>query len=239
MKNGKFENGKKITYKIHYIGFDMDGTLINTMSSSPKIFGRIMAKNFKIDKNIAERFFLETLGLPTYKQIQILLNILKGDTIGKDKAIKLGDEVDAGLIKLKADIFPDVIPVLKILKNKGFKLFLSSSHKEAAIIERLNEFKIKDYFEFYAGKSNDMPKFTKGEPHFRAAAKHFQTPYKKFCKKTLYIGDAKKDIESSVHAGVKAIGRVGTFSSIELLDMGAYDVVYDLSTLPDLISKIK
>lgn len=242
MKNGKLNgvSSKRIKNgSIRFVGFDLDGTLINTMSASPKIFGRLMSKKYGIDNKIAERFFLETLGLPTYQQIQILYNILKGDTIPKEIAIKLGDEVDAGLINLKAEVFPDVLPVLKLLKNNGYKMFLSSSHKKDAIIERLNEFKLMDYFEFCAGKSVDQPKFTKGEPHFRAAAKHFKIPYRRFCKNTIYIGDAKKDIEMSVQAGVKAIGRVGTFSSLELLDTGAHDVVYDLTALPEVISKLK
>lgn len=219
--------------RIKYVGFDLDGTLIDSMTAGPEIFGAHMAK-LGLDRKAAQQYFLETLGTPTATQIRQLL-LQDGQRMRRGKAIRLGNAIDLEFLELDSGVFPEIKDMLDRLVTRGYKLFISSSHKGELIERKLDALGLRDYFTYVIGKKPRKQSFTKGEPHLRVVAKAFGVSYEEFLQSAVYIGDSREDVRTAVKAGIIAIGREGTFDKKALLDDGASEVLDDLSGLPELL----
>lgn len=223
---------------IRYIGFDKDGTIMDSMDSYAKIWGQIFHNEYGIDETEAGNFLMQTAGQPTMIQVDTLLrnhNIVlsQNEVFSKANEIAtlLGEEADSSP-------FPEVKDVLKKLKDEGYKIFVSSGQQEEVIRKDLEKSGLIDYIDFYAGIKPDQPDYKKGEPHFRAAANHFGVPFETFIKQTVFIGDTPTDLEVSKRAGILSIIRTGSNSDESLLERGAKFLVEDFTNLPQLIKTL-
>src|SRR3972149_10538976 len=103
--------------KIKYIGFDKDGTLIDSVDAYTREWGKIIHAQFGIDPKIAERVFrVDAAGKPTAVQLALAIEnshikLSEEETFQKanEIALLLGNTV-------KAPLFPEVLDVLKKLK---------------------------------------------------------------------------------------------------------------------------
>ncbi len=235
MVEGAREKEIRPVGRIKFVGFDMDGTLIDTMPGFADVFGREVGPKFGISEVEAGDFFIAHLGIPAHEQIRILHRKLFNSDFPLEEAMRIGDSVEDGLIGIEAQPFPEITGMLKNLVDRGYLLFVSSSHRTERASKKLKSVGLGGFFEYVIGKDPEYPEFTKGEPHFRAAADHFGIPYDDFKKQLVYVGDLKKDIETAVKAGVIAIGRIGTVNETDLLHEGAALSLPDLKGLPDLL----
>ena len=225
--------------KIKYVGFDKDGTLIDSVDAYTREWGKIIHAQFGIDRKIAERIFrVDAAGKPTAVQLALVLesNHIK---LSEEEIFQKANEI-ASLLgnTVKAPLFSEVLDVLKKLKLPGFLIFISSGQQEEVVRKDLIRTNLLQYVDFYAGIKPAQPNFKKGEQHFRAAAKHFGVDFKTFVKETVFIGDTPEDIEVARNANILFIARVGQGSLKKLKKLGAKIVVSDFTNLPEIISTL-
>ncbi len=226
---------ERMVGEVKYVGFDMDGTLIDTMGSIPEVFGTSIQEDFGISMEYGKQFFLKTLGTPTHIQIQMILKTNGFELLSENDALTLGQSIDRRIAEAPGIVFPEVTDALDELKNNGLQLFISSSHTKNAIEKKLKVNDLHKYFGLILGSNPARPDFTKGKSHFLAAAEHFNVSYPEFAGSTVFIGDSLNDISSASNARIMAIGRAGTFNNIELHRAGAIVVINDFSQLPLLL----
>jgi phosphoglycolate phosphatase-like HAD superfamily hydrolase len=223
---------------IKYVGFDLDGTLIDSMSDISQAFGEIMQEQYGIEEQEAAIHMHETAGLPTAQQVSSLFakhNII----FPKEQILQRGHEI-AILIgeRAKAHPFPDAKSTLQELKNRNYGIFVSSGHQETVVKHTLERTSLIEYVDFLAGTRPNEPEYVKGESHFRGAAKYFKTPYEEFVKQTIYIGDAPADIRLATECKIKSIGRIGYKTEEELLRVGANKALRDFSQLSTILENL-
>jgi phosphoglycolate phosphatase-like HAD superfamily hydrolase len=224
---------------IKYVGFDKDGTLIDSNEAITKAWGKIINDDFGIDPKDAEKVFGQTaLGQQT--QIQLALTLKEHNVdFPKDKLFEKANEIAIRMGQnAKADPFPEVLGILGKLKEEGYFIFVSSGHQESVVKDDLERTGLIKYVDYYAGVRPDQPEFRKGESHFKAVAKHFEIDFAEFIKETVFVGDTPEDISVAKDSGIISITRIGTLPKEKLLELGAKFVIPDLLSLPEIIKSL-
>jgi phosphoglycolate phosphatase-like HAD superfamily hydrolase len=234
--------GKKTIHqlnkKIKYVGFDKDGTLINSLSAYTKKWGEIINSKYGINKLDAEKVFRQTAGLPTDKQLSMVLKT-KNASLSQEELFRESNFIAEELSKRSmVKLFPEVRKVLSQLKKIGYLIFISSGNQEKVVEEDLRRTKLMQFVDYYFGIRPNQPEFKKGKPHFKEAAKYFGTPFDIFTTQTVFIGDSLEDIRISNEAKIISIGRSGSYSKKDLLKVGAKIVVPNLSKLSTILSNL-
>ncbi len=223
---------------IKYIGFDKDGTLIDSMGSYAKIWGKIFHDEYGIDENEASDFLIKTAGQPTSVQVDTLL---KNNNIqlSKEKVFQKANEI-AEVLGDRADSkpFPEVLEVLKKLRKEGYRIFVSSGQQETIVKKDLEKADLMQYVDFFAGIRPSKPDYKKGESHFRKAAQYFGVSFETFVKETVFVGDTSTDIQVSNDSHIVCIVRESAYLDKNLLNMGAKFVLRDFSNLPEIIKSL-
>lgn len=220
--------------KIKYIGFDKDGTLMDSMDSYAKIWGEIFKNEYGIDAEEAGKFLISTAGQPNVAQVDTLLKN-NGIILSEEDVLKKSIEITTTLgEKAETKLFPDVKIALEKLKKEGYKIFVSSGQQEKVIRNDLKKTNLMQYIDFLAGFKPEDPEYKKGEAHFRAAAKYFNTPFENFIKETVFVGDTQTDFDVADEFSILCIIRENSNSKI----LGARFFVKDFYNLDSVIKKI-
>lgn len=221
--------------RIRYVGFDMDGTIRDSLTGYTRLFGELMHNDYGIAADEAEKHFVKTAGQPTAEQIAILLKN-NGITISPAEAFEAGNRAALYLGEHSDDPpFPDVPDALKDLKDKGYSIFVSSGQQEKVAQGFLEKSGLMPYVDFFAGIRPEEPEFKKGEPHFREAARRFGVPFDAFLREVIFIGDTPTDMKEANALGIFAIARLGINTEKVLLDSGAKLVLPDFSNLSEVL----
>lgn len=226
---------------IQTVGFDVDGTLLDSMTAFRNVFGTHMQTKFGIPVEVAGAHFARTLGRPTSQQIQSLLteqNILRRPD--KQAIEEIGLAIDEQLAQTDGKPFPEVPAMLTRLKQQGYRMFVSSGHETTVVRDKLRRTNLAQYFDFWLGveslaKGIDRLSFRKGEHHYKAAAYLYSfEQYEDFLKQFVYVNDSTGDLAASYYTMAKVICRAGTRTREELRDW-AFIILDDLSTLPEVL----
>lgn len=223
--------------RFNFIGFDLDGTLVDTMADHLKIFGDWINEKFSLNPNEAAEHYLTTAGLPTAEQILTLLSS-RNIQLTPEQATALGQEIDAKLEDAQGIPYPDVPKALEELKKAGYYIFVCSSHHPQAVTRILEKNDLMKYADFVTGTDPNNPDFKKGESQFKAATKNFAVPYEDFLKKAVFIGDGTSDMEIAIKTGVIGIGRIGTETKEELSRAGAKITLTNFSNLLEKLAHL-
>lgn len=224
---------------IKYVGFDKDGTLIDSNRGITEAWGKIINDDFGIDAKEAEKVFgVTAVGQRTSLQLSLTLKEHNIDF----PADKLFDKANEIAIRMgqavKADPFPEVISILSKLRENGYHIFVSSGHQESVVKEDLERTGLIKYVDYYAGVRPNQPDFEKGEQHFKAAADHFGVSFTEFINETVFIGDTPVDIDAANNCNIVSIAREGTLSREKLLQLGAKFAIPDLLSLPEILKEL-
>lgn len=186
-------------YKI--IGFDLDGTLVNTLPDLTLVVNSM---------------FLEH-GLPVTTQEKVLSWIGKGADIFFQNAIaytgKIFDAATLTQMRMSFDryyatyvceesvLYPNVKTTLEALKAKGFTLVVITNKPTKLVEPVLSAFGIFELFSDYLG-GQSLPKI-----------KPFPDPILYICEKygispseMLFVGDSENDVIASLAAGCDVVG---------------------------------
>jgi phosphoglycolate phosphatase-like HAD superfamily hydrolase len=200
--------------KIKYIGFDKDGTLMDSMDSYAKVWGEIFKNEYGIDAKEAGNFLINTAGQSNIVQVDTLLKNY-GIFLSKEEVLKKSIEITSAMgEKAETKLFPDVKNSLEKLKKEGYKIFISSGQQEKVIRNDLEKANLTQYIDFIAGFKPEDPEYKKGEGHFRAAAKFFNVPFEEFIKEMVFIGDTQTDLDVASEFSVPCIIRENLNSKI-------------------------
>ncbi len=179
------------------IVFDLDGTLVNSVEAHVESWYTAF-KTHGINR-INKEDIRELIGLPGEK---IVLTIGGEAALKKYKSIrKLKDETFIKLYREgKVKLFIDVEDTLTILKDRGYKLGLSTSTPSYILEEFLSTLNIKRFFDTIV--PGDEVKKGKPDPEI------YEKAFKKMGidpKRGVVVGDSKYDIIPAKKIGSLAI----------------------------------
>jgi phosphoglycolate phosphatase len=192
--------------------FDNDGTLFDMSSIVDKAFSETL-------KNIGEpehtkAFIRSQIGAPIKK---IALNLVS-DKSKVDDFLKWSLKCEIEQIEKTGRLYPDVLEMLKRLKQAGHTLALCSNGRQAYMAPIIDKFKTRQYFDIVWHKHYGVSK--------KRAAKIINKKLNRG-EKTIFIGDRKEDIEAGNDNGFISIGCTygfGKKSEFEDADYIANDV---------------
>ncbi|RLG83923.1 MAG: HAD family hydrolase [Thermoprotei archaeon] len=188
---------KVILRGLRLILFDLDGTLVDSEDAIVESFRKASElTGVKIDLNKLRSL----LGRP-------LMDVVKGSLV-KDvdekklmEYIRIRRRIMNEIWRDRVKLFPDVIPTLRELKNRGYILGVASSSTISRVKEFLEHFGILHYFDVISGVIEGKI-FGKPRPDtiLYAVKKINVEP-----SKVLYIGDMEVDCIAAINARVRFI----------------------------------
>jgi len=177
--------------KFKMIGFDLDGTLINSIDVWLDLFKRVL-KNFKI--NAEEREIKNLFGKEYKKIVYSLAPKEKAEEIIE----KIKQERKNNLFLNKFKLFPFTEKVLLNIRKKGIKIATISGNDREMNDFFINKFRLNKMVDFCICAGN----VKKGKPEpdmILKVLEFFRIPKKEF----IYIGDTSYDVEMGKRARVK------------------------------------
>ncbi len=166
-----------------YIIFDLDWTLIESMSDTLKIVFDELEKIPWTDMELARYVFTQTMWKPLKKQLELVYPNKTNEEIEK-----ITQQIYQRLSNQEPQFFPWSIETIKKL-CKDYKLFLSTWNSTSFAIKTLERWWIKDCFELILGSD----KILKWPDHLEYFKNH--TNDEDFYKKAIYVWDGNSDRE--------------------------------------------
>lgn len=192
---------------INAVIFDLDGVIIDT-AHYHYIAWKRLASEFNINLTIDQNELLK--GVSRIRSLEIILH-LGNVQLSESEKEKLANKKNAWFVGYiesirPEEIFPGVIALIQSLRDRGIKVGLASSSKNAPrVIELL---KIGNLFD--AMVDGTMIAHTKPHPEiFLLAASHLNTKP----SECLVFEDAEAGVEAALAAGMKCVG-VGSPSQL-------------------------
>jgi len=177
--------------KFKIVGFDLDGTLINSISVWLDLFKRVL-KNFKI--NADEREIKKLFGKEYKKIVYSLAPKEKAEEIIK----KIKQERKNILFLNKFKLFPFTENVLLNIRKRGIRMATISGNDCEMNDFFINKFQLNKLVDFCICAGN--VKNGKPEPDMILKTLEF---FRSSKKEFIYIGDTSYDVEMGKRAGVK------------------------------------
>ncbi|NPA38485.1 MAG: HAD hydrolase-like protein [Candidatus Nanohaloarchaeota archaeon] len=177
--------------------FDLDGTLIDTISAYKEKAAEIISSFYNISLEHAKELYLKTCGLCFREQLEV---IFPGHHLN-DKISKLFEEKKQAIIK-DIKIEEKIENVLKSLKELGYIIAVSSNNLDKYARQILRDLPV-DYVLGWDGGA-----FKKGEAHINYLEKvtGFDRDY------FLFFGDSVVDLKLMKKCKVRFIGIESTFT---------------------------
>lgn len=211
--------------KYQYLLFDLDGTLVDTTEGVLKSAQHAL-NYFGI--YVALEDLMPFFGPPLKYSFTHLYGLSDADA---DKAITIYLERYAKHGFDESYVFPQIPPLLKKLKNMGYKLGVATSKFEEHAVETLKKHDIADFFDHITGANIDET-ISKKHEVIDELLRRFDATYSK--DKVLMIGDMKYDIEGAKKTGIDSFGiYTGTASKNEHEAAGATYIAYSFEYLEE------
>lgn len=176
---------------IDTILFDVDSTLIDTEQVTIKSLKMTLKKLKNIEvQDDHELYFI--LGITGEKAIR---KFAKNES---DKKILLKDwSQNIELLKSQEKVFPDIIFMLRKLKELGFTTGVVTSKTQYEMNSEFNHFGINSYFDCFVNASDTKRHKPNAEP-IRLALKRLN----KLPSTAMYVGDSPYDFETAKNSKV-------------------------------------
>lgn len=191
--------------------FDFDGTLADTMTFLTELAVGLISKNYNLPEAEAKSKYLATTGIDFAGQLDIIFpSHLKNTDVANTFEKRKREEV------YEYPVFPEVIPTLDFLRDKGIKTFICSSTKQEIISRycKLNNIEgfLDDYFGF-------KPDFRKGDQIDFVLKSNGLNP-----ENVLFVGDSLKDADFAGDKNVGFMGLTRIFNEAQFQEKGAQSV---------------
>lgn len=215
------------------ITFDLDGTLINTIS----------------DLGASVSYALNALGLPEHTleeytrfvgngTLMLIKRSLPDDLKENEEIVSKAHELFSGYyadhFADRSQVYNGMTDALSELKSKGFKLAVLTNKPDAFSKKMISLFFPAGMFDVVFGARDGVPK--KPDPTAENEIIRLLNADK---NRTVHIGDSDVDVLTAKNACVKCIGCSWGFRSKEsLVDAGADEIAYSPDELPGLVYKL-
>ena len=191
--------------KIEAIGFDWDGTLVDSMGIKSQSFAESIIVFYpKLEKyrREIEKLYLATRGNPRTYQLALVQKRYDLNRLSREETQRWSDLFTSLYIDKKPPLFDNTIRILDELKNRGYKLFLCSSVPQDDLDKTLKMYPLENYFELTLG-TRDNGKFRKGIPHLVYVSKTIIVSLDRIA----FVGDGPDDVKGANEAGCFSIGK--------------------------------
>ncbi|MEM5821195.1 MAG: HAD family hydrolase [Candidatus Aenigmatarchaeota archaeon] len=198
--------------------FDLDGTLIDSVELHAKAFKfAVKTLGYKNYNSLYKRF-KKFVGLPLETIVKELIPNIKNEEM--DEIRKLKDYYFFKNLK-KVKIKKRVVNIVKKLKQKGIKIAIFSSSSKNLVEKVLNEFKLRNFFDYIVSKE-DVKNHKPNPEGLYKIMKVFKT------KNIIFVGDSKFDELAAKRAKVKFID----VKDLNLKNIKVYleNILYDSKT---------
>jgi phosphoglycolate phosphatase-like HAD superfamily hydrolase len=177
--------------------FDLDGTLVDTMQTFADVAATVIEQHHGIDWAAAREAYLATSGIPFFQQLDL---IAPGDHRNKAAVEQFEREKLVATEGVGANESTEV--ALRRLGMRGIRVAVSSNNFQDQVDKFVETCRAP--FDLALGFSDGL---AKGGPHFDKACAQFQ------CTRDdiVFVGDSLADAALAVDAGVRFVGRLGTF----------------------------
>jgi phosphoglycolate phosphatase-like HAD superfamily hydrolase len=186
---------------VRAILFDLDGTLIDTMTGFADLAADVMARRHGLERAHARRRYMETSGIPFRQQLEVIAP----DHIDNDAASDEFEQRKRAVCDATS-MSGDTIAALERMRSAGIKLVVSSNSAQHFV----DEFAARERFRFdlALGFGNGL---AKGPLHVARACEVLGISR----EDTVFCGDSLKDGELARECGLAFVGRLGTFTREE------------------------
>ena len=188
--------------------FDMDGTILNTIEDIKDSVNHAM----KIC-NLPLKTLQEVKDGVGRGAINLIEDVVPKNTSQEDilKVYKVYQDHYDKNANHKTGPYPDILTLLKRLKEMGYKLAVVSN-KHKYLVEALNHDIFNDYFDYSMGEVKGIP--IKPEPDMLyMALAHLDLDK----SEVLFIGDSDVDMMTANNADITSVGVTWGFRSKEVL----------------------
>jgi phosphoglycolate phosphatase-like HAD superfamily hydrolase len=201
---------------------DLDGTLVDTMPAFADLAADVMASHFGLLPANARKLYLQTSGLPFEQQLDAIF--------GEHPSVRAAaDEYEARKhrIAATAEMDDETRGALDELRARGLCLVVSSNGMQ----EHVDRFagRARGLFALALGFGGAL---AKGEPHIAVVERWTGVRRERMA----FVGDSLRDGELAESAGVRFVGRAGTFTRREMgARFPAAPIVDSVAELPALL----
>jgi phosphoglycolate phosphatase len=198
--------------------FDLDGTLLNTLEDIAD------GVNYALrNLNFPERSLDEIKYFIGNGVVKLIDRAVPSGTTEEDKAacLALNKEYYSAHVNLKTQPYEGILPLLKALKEKGYKVAVISNKYDSAVKD-LCKLYFSDYVTVAVGNRAGVP--TKPAPDcvYTALEELGST-----LEQAVFVGDSDVDVLTGHNAGLKCIGVSWGFRGREFLEKEGADIVID------------
>lgn len=200
--------------------FDLDGTLIDSISSIAYACNQALTQNNLASRTIKEyKYFAGDGALELVKRAVYASGDTKYEKL--DAVYNTYNNIFAKDCTKHITIFDDVNELLNQLKQKNIKLAILSNKPHERTLDVVNKFFGDNIFDFVLGYKTEQTK--KPSPYGALLiADHFNIKP----QDCVYIGDTDTDVKTGISAGMFTVGVTWGFrTKQELIDNKADDIV--------------
>lgn len=215
--------------------FDLDGTIVDSMTEQTSIFSSIIMNQYGIPNEYSEKIYKETAGQPLDKQFLQVINAYKKDYIEGQAISRLIDIFWEEIKMREPKLFPFAQEILEVLFDAGYILCLSTGCSLDVTNMKLTKSKIRHYFKLILTTDyNNSGGSRKGRDHINTIIDVLKISLTELKLTSILIGDGVGDIKMAKEFGITSIGIPNTCSKALLLESGAtmvLDSIFDVLKL--------
>lgn len=189
--------------KIEVIGFDWDGTLVDSMPLKAEAFADSVHEFYpETEGNHDEikNIYLRTRGNPRTYQLELVQEEYGLNPLSEEDLQGWSDEFTSNYIDEDVPLFSETNKVLDELNKAGYTLYLSSSVPQDDLDETMERYDVEKYFVEVLGTQEGG--FRKGPAHI----KHICDKYGVEPEQIAFVGDSPDDVEGANEAGSYSVG---------------------------------
>ncbi|HEU0074269.1 MAG TPA: HAD family hydrolase [Dehalococcoidia bacterium] len=213
--------------------FDLDGTLIDTMTQLADLFCEMLQREHGVPADVSRPIYVELAGKGPRPQFEAVLA-----TIGQHDQ-ELVDGITERYWQVAETFepiaFPETLDVLKQLHRDGHTLAVSSGGTTASVERKTRLTGIGHLFSLALGTDEGVPNMRKGPGHFELLRSGLDLTEADLQARGVFVGDAVFDMQVARDARIVAVGRVSDGNGEAMRRAGAQHLIHDLREMHALL----